>query len=380
MKRIAFLTGTRADYGKIKPLMESLGKNTKYEIHILVTGMHLLEKYGATVNHVMEDHLGIIHLLPNQHPNQTMETSLARTIEQISEACISNSFDMMVVHGDRIEALAGAIVGVLRNIPVAHIEGGEVSGTVDGLIRHSVSKLSHVHFVSNENSKQRLIQLGESVESIYIIGSPDIDVMLSNKLPTLEEVLDRYSVPFERYGILIFHPVTNEIDNLRDYAARVCQAISKSSKNYVVIKPNNDLGTEIIQNELMSLTDKNRFVHLPSMRFEFFLQLLKSSEFIIGNSSAGVREAAYYGVPAINVGTRQRNRHESNLILNTDYSETEILEAIKSASMMERVPNQGFGDGNSGEKFAKILLSQNFWPISVDKHFVDVLEVRGASK
>ena len=360
--------------------MEALGKNAKYEIHILVTGMHLLEKYGATVNHVMEDHLGIIHLLPNQHPNQTMETSLARTIEQISEACVSNSFDMMVVHGDRIEALAGAIVGVLRNIPVAHIEGGEVSGTVDGLIRHSVSKLSHVHFVSNENSKQRLIQLGESVDSIHIIGSPDIDVMLSNKLPTLQEVLDRYSIPFERYGILIFHPVTNEIDNLRDYAARVCQAISKSSKNYVVIKPNNDLGTEIIQNELNTLIDKNKFIHLPSMRFEYFLQLLKSSEFIIGNSSAGVREAAYYGVPAINVGTRQRNRHRSNLILNTDYSELEILEAIKSTNMMERVPNQGFGDGNSGEKFAKILMSENFWPISVDKHFVDVLDIRGASK
>ena len=380
MKRIAFLTGTRADYGKIKPLMEALSKNSQYEIHILVTGMHLLEKYGATVNHVMEDHLGIIHLLPNQHPNQTMETSLARTIEQISEACISTNFDMMVVHGDRIEALAGAIVGVLRNIPVAHIEGGEVSGTVDGLIRHSVSKLSHVHFVSNENSKQRLTQLGESGDSIHIIGSPDIDVMLSNKLPTVQEVLNRYSIPFEQYGILIFHPVTSEIDNLQDYAARVCQAISKSSKNYVVIKPNNDLGTEIIQNELKNLNEENRFIHLPSMRFEYFLQLLKSSEFIIGNSSAGVREAGYFGVPAINIGTRQRNRHESNLILNTGYSESEILEAIKTTSTMERVPNQGFGDGNSGEKFANILVSEKFWPVSVEKNFVDVFDLRGASK
>ncbi len=380
MKRIAFLTGTRADYGKIKPLMEAMSKNSKHEIHILVTGMHLLEKYGMTVNHVMEDHLGKIHLLPNQHPNQTMETSLARTIEQISEACISNYFDMMVVHGDRIEALAGAIVGVLRNIPVAHIEGGEVSGTVDGIIRHSVSKLSHIHFVSNENSKQRLIQLGESVDSIHIIGSPDIDVMLSNKLPTLQAVLDRYAIPFEQYGILIFHPVTNEIDNLRDYAAKVCEAIAMSSKNYVVIKPNNDLGTEIIQEELKVLSDENRFIHLPSMRFEYFLQLLKSSEFIIGNSSAGVREAAYYGVPAINIGTRQRNRHENNLILNTQYSASEIYEAIKITSTMERVPTQGFGDGNSGEKFAKILHSENFWPINLDKQFVDVFDIKGASK
>lgn len=380
MKRIAFLTGTRADYGKIKPLMEALDKKPQHEIHILVTGMHLLEKYGATVNHIMEDHLGIIHLLPNQHPNQTMETSLARTIEQLSEACTSNHFDMIVVHGDRIEALAGAIVGVLRNIPVAHIEGGEVSGTVDGLIRHSVSKLSHVHFVSNENSKQRLIQLGESDDSIHIIGSPDIDVMLSNKLPTLQEVLIRYSIPFEQYGILIFHPVTNEIENLHDYASKVCLAIANSSKNYVVIKPNNDLGTEIIQNELNTLMNKERYVHLPSMRFEYFLQLLKSSEFIIGNSSAGVREAAYYGVPAINIGTRQQNRHTNNLIINTEYDEKEILAAIKTTSTIKRVPSQGFGDGNSGEKFAKIICEDGFWPISVEKQFVDVFNIKGEIK
>jgi len=341
--------------------------------------MHLLEKYGATVNHVMDDQLGVIHLLPNQHPNQNMETSLARTIEQISEACTGNNFDLVVVHGDRIEALAGAIVGVLRNLPVAHIEGGEVSGTVDGLIRHSVSKLSHLHFVSNESSEQRLIQLGEHKESIFIIGSPDIDVMLSNRLPTLQEVLNHYSIPFETFGILIFHPITNEIENLREYTANVCKAVSQSSKNYIVIKPNNDLGTEIIQNELDALNDPERFIHIPSMRFEYFLQLLKSSEFIVGNSSAGVREAAYYGVPAINIGTRQRNRHKSSLILDTGYASSDIVKAIAATSTVQRVPNQGFGDGNSGEKFAKILDNADFWPITIDKQFVDISDIKGAS-
>jgi len=156
MKKIAFLTGTRADYGKLKPLITSISTNSDFEIHILVTGMHLLEQYGSTFAHVMDDRLGIIHLLPNQHPSQSMENCLARTIEQISEKCTDDSFDLLVVHGDRIEALAGAIVGALRNVPVAHIEGGEVSGTVDGLIRHSISKLSHLHFVSNEIAAKRL--------------------------------------------------------------------------------------------------------------------------------------------------------------------------------------------------------------------------------
>jgi UDP-N-acetylglucosamine 2-epimerase (hydrolysing) len=380
MKKVAFLTGTRADYGKLKPLIGSLLKDSNFEIHILVTGMHLLEKYGATVNHVMEDRLGIIHLLPNQHPNQTMESALARTIEQISEVCTVNDFDLIVVHGDRIEALAGAIVGVLRNLPVAHIEGGEVSGTVDGLIRHAVSKLSHLHFVSNEIAQKRLIQLGENPNSVHVIGSPDIDVMLFNELPNLNEVKNRYKIHFDNYGILIFHPVTNEIEKLDECAVTVSEAIQDSHRNFVVIKPNNDLGTEIVQAALAKLNDPTRFIHLPSMRFEFFLQLLKSADFIVGNSSAGVREAAYFGVPAINIGSRQRNRHTNDLILNVDYKKSEILTAIESVVELERIPSQAFGDGKSGEKFARILAQSEFWPVVTDKQFVDVIDLFGGEK
>lgn len=380
MKKVAFLTGTRADYGKLKPLIRPLLKDPNFEIHILVTGMHLLEKYGATVNHVMEDRLGIVHLLPNQHPNQTMESALSRTIEQISEVCTGNDFDLIVVHGDRIEALAGAIVGVLRNLPVAHIEGGEVSGTVDGLIRHAVSKLSHLHFVSNEIAQKRLLQLGENLNSIYVIGSPDIDVMLFNELPNLNEVKNRYKIHFDDYGILIFHPVTNEIERLDESVVAVSEAIQDSRKNFVVIKPNNDLGTEIVQAALVKLSDPTRFIHLPSMRFEFFLQLLKSADFIVGNSSAGVREAAYFGVPAINIGSRQRNRHTNKLILNVDYKKSEILTAIESSFKLERIPSQAFGDGKSGEKFARILAQSEFWPVVTDKQFVDVIDLFGGEK
>jgi UDP-N-acetylglucosamine 2-epimerase (hydrolysing) len=372
MKKIAFLTGTRADYGKLKPLITSISTNSDFEIHILVTGMHLLEQYGSTFAHVMDDRLGIIHLLPNQHPSQSMENCLARTIEQISEKCTDDSFDLLVVHGDRIEALAGAIVGALRNVPVAHIEGGEVSGTVDGLIRHSISKLSHLHFVSNEIAAKRLEQLGEKSTSIFKIGSPDIDAMLFSELPSLPKVKSRYGINFEEFAVLIFHPVTNEIDELKYSIQQVVNAIQKSNLNYIVIKPNNDLGTQIIQQGLSQLSNSDRFIHIPSMRFEYFLQLLKSAKFIIGNSSAGVREAAYYGVPAINIGTRQLNRNLNELILNVGYEEKSILDAISSSESLERMPRQDFGDGKSGIKFAEILNDDNFWPIEINKIFVDV--------
>jgi UDP-N-acetylglucosamine 2-epimerase (hydrolysing) len=371
MKKIAFLTGTRADYGKLKPLITAIGNNSEFEIHIFVTGMHLLDQYGSTVAHVMDDRLGIIHLLPNQHPSQTMENCLARTIEQISEKCAISSFDLLVVHGDRVEALAGAIVGALRNIPVAHIEGGEVSGTVDGLIRHSISKLSHLHFVSNKAAKKRLEQLGEKATSIFEIGSPDIDAMLFSQLPGLPKVKSRYGIKFEEYAVLIFHPVTNEIDELEYAIQQIVNAVQNSKLNYIVIKPNNDLGTQIIQKGLNQLSNTDRFLHIPSMRFEYFLQLLKNSKFIIGNSSAGVREAAYYGVPAINIGTRQLNRNSNELILNVGYEQNEILNAISASESLKRTPRQDFGDGKSGMKFAEILNNDDFWPIEINKIFVD---------
>lgn len=374
MKKIAFLTGTRADYGKIKPLITSLNKLPNFEINILVTGMHLLEDYGSTYNQIVDDNLGAIHLLPNQHSIPTMENNLAMTIEKVSNVCSVNNFDLLIVHGDRIEALAGAIVGVLRNMPVAHVEGGEVSGTVDGLIRHSVSKLSHLHFVSSEAARKRLLQLGEKESSIFIIGSPDIDVMLSSQLPNIEEVKGRYAIPFDNYGILIFHPITNEVSKIQEISEAVCEAIDISSKNYVVIKPNNDLGTEAVQDNLQKLSDPNRFIHIPSMRFEYFLQLLKNADFIIGNSSAGVREAAYFGIPAINIGTRQLNRNKNSMIINSDYEINQILQSISLTEHLQRSPIQDFGEGNSADLFLSVITDEDLWPIDTSKVFIDLEE------
>lgn len=371
-KRIAFLTGTRADYGKIKSLLTILQKDKKYQVDILVTGMHLLPKYGETVSQVLSDALGDIHLLPNQSSEQAMEVSLAKTIEQLSNFIQYNKPDLFVVHGDRIEALAGAIVGALRNVPIAHIEGGEVSGTIDGLIRHSISKLAHIHFASNEAAKSRLIQLGENEKSIHVIGSPDVDIMFSKDLPRIEEVKVRYEIPFSEYAILTFHPVTTEIDNLQNQVENICKALIKSKLNYVVIKSNNDLGSEIIQNGIRELLVSENFKHLPSMRFEHFLTLMKNSQLMIGNSSAGVRETTYYGVPSVNIGSRQRNRNKSSLIINVNASEDEILEAIGKTKEMVRDPQYAFGDGKSDQLFKDILDKKVVWPIMTDKVFVDM--------
>ncbi len=160
-KKIVFLTGTRADFGKLKSLLNQIVPHAEFDVHIFVTGMHMLSKYGSTYIEVERNKFPNIYKFINQNHSDNMDVVLGKTIAGFSDYISETKPDLIVVHGDRVEAMAGAIVGSLRNIKVAHIEGGEVSGTIDEVIRHSVSKLSHVHFVANEEAKNRLIQLGE---------------------------------------------------------------------------------------------------------------------------------------------------------------------------------------------------------------------------
>ena len=370
-KKIAFLTGTRADFGKIKSLIQILQNNVQLEPHIFVTGMHMMEKYGLTLIEVQNCGFKNISTFENYTDESTMDLTLAKTIEGFSSYVKNLNPELIIVHGDRVEAMAGAIVGSLNNILVAHIEGGELSGTIDELIRHSVSKLSHVHFVSNKSAKKRLIQMGELPESIYKIGSPDIDIMFSDNLPDLKEVKSYYDIPFDNYAVVMFHPVTTEIDKMKAYASNFVEALKKSQSNYVVIFPNNDLGSKFIIDFYEELTNNDSFKVFPSIRFEYFLTLLKSADFIIGNSSAGIREAPYYGIPTINIGTRQENRALHSHIINVGYGTDEILNAVNSDLTKTSVDAKSFGSGNSAELFLNSLSSKEFWELNHQKQFRD---------
>jgi UDP-N-acetylglucosamine 2-epimerase (hydrolysing) len=282
-----------------------------------------------------------------------------------------------VVHGDRVEALAGAVVGSLNHIHVAHIEGGEISGTIDDSIRHAISKFAHSHFVSDKTSMQRLSNMGEDVNSIFEIGSPDFEVMTSKKLPSLEEALTHYAIPFKYYSLLLFHPVTSEINSLDLHVRELVESINASQKNYIVIQPNNDPGTEIIQKCYHENLNFEMCRYFPSIRFEYFLTILKNAEAIIGNSSAGVREAPFYSVPAINIGTRQNGRTKNQNIINVTPNKSEILSAINSLKeSRNNVNTNEFGSEilNSSDKFLDILNNQKFWEIKTQKVFYDTLE------
>lgn len=372
-KKILFLTGTRADFGKIKSLISILDESTDFEVFVFVTGMHLQKEYGYTLIEIERCNFKNVHTFENHTHETTMDLTLAKTIEGLSSYCKEVHPDLIVVHGDRVETLAGAIVGSLNNTLVAHIEGGELSGTVDELIRHSVSKLSHVHFVSNDDAAKRLMQMGELASSIYTIGSPDIDIMFSNDLPSLEKAKEYYQIPFSDYGVVMFHPVTTEFKEMEQYADNFVNALLEDHYNYVVIYPNNDLGSQYIINTYQKLKDNPRFRVFPSLRFEYFLTLLKNSQFIIGNSSAGIREAPYYGIPIINIGTRQQNRALHADIINVDYNENSIVNALKIIDTHKvQLSLNDFGAGNSADLFLNSISNDTIWSINHQKQFNDV--------
>lgn len=372
-KKIVFLTGTRADYGKMKPLMCSIENHEQFKCHIFVTGMHTLREFGDTKSEIVKDGYKNIHVYMNQIIEEPMDLILANTINGFSRYIREIKPDMIIIHGDRVEALAGAIVGALNNILVAHIEGGEVSGTIDESIRHSVSKLAHIHFVSNNDAKNRLVQLGEDTTSIFVIGSPDIDVLMQKPSIDFDKIRERYQIDFEDYAVLTYHPVTTEVDNLRSKINEVVNAIFDSNDNYIVIYPNNDYGYHIILEEYKRFSEYKKIRFFPSIRFEYYIEILRNAKYLIGNSSTGIHEAPVLGIPSINIGTRQNNRFTYESIVNCNDDSHDILEAIKKVKSMKSVMKTNyFGNGKSGENFLKVILGEHVWNVHKQKKFVEL--------
>jgi UDP-N-acetylglucosamine 2-epimerase (hydrolysing) len=371
--RLLFVTGTRADFGKLKPLIEEVRRSAAFDYSLFVTGMHMLSRYGFTVNEIRRCGYSNIYTFINQDGavNSQMDLVLGNTIHGLGHYVREFPPDMIIVHGDRIETLAGAIVGALNNVLVAHLEGGELSGTIDGLLRHAVSKMSHLHFVANEEARARLLQLGEAADTVFVIGSPDIDVMLSERLPSICEVAARYEIGFDNYIVALYHPVTSELARLPGNIDAFVNALEQSGQNIVAIYPNNDTGSDVILRALERLAVRANVRMIPSMRFEYFLTLLRHATAIVGNSSAGVREAPVYGVPTVNVGTRQLNRHRCESILDVPDDSSAILDAL-NALPSAVVPSLHFGRGDSAKRFVEALTQLELWNTPRQKQFYDL--------
>jgi len=369
-RHLLFLTGTRADFGKLEPLAAA-ARDAGHRVTFFVTGMHMMERYGLTRNEVRRMPGVAVEEFVNQQEGDSQDLILARTVTGFSAFVRDTRPDLIILHGDRIEAMAGALVAATNYIRSAHVEGGEVSGTIDEVFRHCNTKLCTHHFVSSEAAARRVRALGEPEETIHPIGSPELDFHARPSGVTLDEVRTRYAIPFADYGIATFHPVTSEQDSIGQQAADLFGALEASGRSFVTIAPNNDPGSAAIF-EVLEKLPKDRFRLLPSMRFSHFSELMKNAACMVGNSSAGVREAPFLGLPSLDIGTRQSNRSDAPSVTACEAEDRAvILDFLQTHWGRQAVPHAGFGQGTAAQHFVETLARPGFWTLSLQKAFRD---------
>lgn len=369
-KSLLFVTGTRADFGKLEPLAIA-ARDAGHRVAFWVTGMHMLDRYGLTKNEVGRvDGVGV-HEYLNQRPGDPQDHVLAKTVTGFSDFVAEHRPDLVVIHGDRIEALACALVAATNYIRSAHIEGGEVSGTIDEIFRHCNSKLASSHFVSSDGAKKRVMAMGEPADTIHVIGSPELDFHSAPSGVSIDDVRARYELPAGDFGIVVFHPVTSEADSMGAQARDLFGALDASGKRFVVIAPNNDPGSDDIFAVLNGLP-KDRFRILPSMRFAHFSELMKNAAVMVGNSSAGVREAPFLGTPSLDVGSRQTNRASAPSLFAVQASDTGGIADFVATQWGQRyMRHDAFGQGDAAARFADIVSDPVFWDGDLQKRFHD---------
>lgn len=367
-RRLLFVTGTRADYGKLEPLALAAQK-AGFNISFFITGMHMMKRYGETRLEVRKFIGADFFEYVNQREGDAQDLILSKTILGFSDFLNEHRPDLVVIHGDRIEALGAAIVCALNYIQSAHIEGGEISGTIDESLRHCNTKLCSTHFVSSDEARELVLALGESKDRVFNIGSPELDAHSKNSGVTVEEVKRYYDIPFAEYGIVVFHSVTSELDTIGEQAEFLFSALKESAKSFVVIAPNNDPGTE----EIFSVIERlpvETFRIIPSMRFNYFSELMKNASIMIGNSSAGVREAPFLGLISIDIGSRQNNRARADSVIACSaFNKSKIIDSIHNFWGVRKNSDKSFGNGLAADNFAKVISSKDFWKISLQKEF-----------
>lgn len=353
MRKIFIITERRADYSRFKPILEIIKEDDSLDYDLVVTGMHLMEKHGKTIKEIENDGFKVFKkfemFLEDEDSGASMVRSFSEALKKVTY-CLSESKPDIILSGFDIAAnFAVTVAGAHMNIPVAHIQGGEVTGTIDESIRHAMSKFSHYHFAANQDAKDRLIKMGEKPENVFNVGCPSIDAIL--QVDNDENILQKFNLS-ENYFLMIQHPVTSEIDDAENQITKTINAIIKSDVEVLIILPNNDAGYSKIIDKIKE--SKIKFVETLSIKD--YVNLLKRSKGLIGNSSSGIHETSTFDIPTINIGTRQNGRLRSNNIIDVDHSERQIYDAIMKCICLKKTNyEKPYGLGDSSQKIVDLL-------------------------
>lgn len=381
-KIILYVTSTRADYGLMRDVLKTLDKDPSLNLHILVCGMHMSASYGNSIEDIRNDGFNIVNgidTLINPGTSSGMAQSIGLTICKLSEVFQNMRPDVILLEGDRGEALAAAIVGSHMNIPIAHVSGGDVTGgMIDESIRHSITKFAHLHFPGTDLSASRILSMGEQPSKVHMVGTPGANVNRESHL-TREEISDKLNLNLsEKLLLVIQHPVTNQIAESATQMKNTMEAIRELTMETVIIKPNSDAGsTEMsrIIDEYSGLSFIHIFENLPR---DLFIGVLCMTDVIIGNSSCGITEAPGFGVPAINIGTRQEGREKGNNVVDIHSDTQTIIITVKQLLTLQNDPIHRknwfispYLDTNASSQICTILKELHIGPDLLNKQFND---------
>lgn len=374
-KKILFVTERRADYSKLKPVIMSIKNSSKFDYYLVVTGSHLLKKHGYTINEIKKDGFKIYRKFHMFYENEddstaTMTMVFGRAIINLTKIIKSLKPDIVFSGFDIGANFAAAVVGAHMNIHVAHLEGGEITGTIDESIRHATSKFAHIHFTSNEKAKKRLVKMGEQSKHVFVVGNPSLDVIKNMRVISKNQLEKEFKIDLKKPFLLVVqHTVTTEINKIDKYFLETIKAIKELDIQSIIIAGNIDAGFQKIK----KIIKNSKILYYDHLPFDKYISLLYHASAIVGNSSSGIMEAPFLRVPSINIGTRQEGRGKIKSIINVGYNKKEIKKAINKAiidkkflSEIKKQKNQ-HGDGTASKKILQILEKIDLKKIPIQK-------------
>ncbi len=362
-RKIAIIAGSRGEYGYIRPIIREIEKDPDLDYGLIATNMHVLDSFGSSVDEIKKDKIkvfGEIHNTFDGYTHLTMAKSLSVFMLQLPEILKQMETDMIIVSGDRGEQLMASIVGAYMYIPVAHIQAGEVSGNIDGVTRHAITKFAHLHFAANQDATDRILKMGEEPQRVYTVGAPQLDELTQGFVTPSEKIYQKFSLSKEKPSILFaFHSVTEELDYLEKHLDEVLPALSQFPHQTVMILNNSDAGSKIVRRKIIEYKRPQMKIYKNVPRQDY-AGLMNVVDVIVGNSSSGILEAPTFKLPAVNIGNREKGRLQGINVINADYNRDDIFQAINKALSPEFKANMQhcvnpYGDGRSAERIVKIL-------------------------
>ncbi len=370
MRKILYISGTRADYGVMRSVLQNINQHPELELEIVATGMHLMPEFGFTINEVRGDGFKVYELnaIYEEDYKGSMANFIGKFIQLLSKKIYEINPDIILLMGDRGEMLAGAIVGAYLTLPVVHLHGGEITSTVDEFVRHAITKLAHIHLPATELSAKRIIKMGEERWRVNVVGAPGLDSIFNEKLLTKEEICERLDLNSQKPIFLVIqHPVTMDIEEAKEQMKETMEAIKELKQQTVVIYPNADAGGR----RMIKIIEQYRgypFIKIyKNLTHRVYISLMKNADVMIGNSSSGIVEAPSLKLSVVNIGERQEGRERANNVFDVEPDRDKILKAIKKA-MSKRFKEKikkcknPYGNGKTGPIVSDILAK-----IKIDK-------------